>query len=220
MRAEDSITVKNCFAAIHNAFRRDIREIDELAYAAAREGKAPTAVVGRLDAFMYMLDFHAQCEDALILPALERVAPLLAYPYQADHDEIGVTQESWQRLRESPDPLDVARLTAALKEHVLLHLHKEDEQLYPVVDARVSPDEQAHILRDAVGEVPTDEAAAHSPPVAPYALGLMDYDDRETMVRWFQQYMPPAIWVQTKVLIRNAIKADWAELVRRCPDLR
>ncbi len=220
MTAESSITVQKCFAAFHNAVRRDIREIDELAYAAARKGEAPAVAVERLDTFMYMLEFHAGCEDALILPVLERVAPLLAYPYQADHDEIGVTRESWRRLRQSPDPLDVARLTAALKEHVLLHLHKEDEQLYPVFDVRVSAGEQAHILYETVGEVPSDEAAAQCPPVTPWLFGFMGDDDRETMVRWFQQCMPPAIWAQTKVLIRDAIKDDWGELVRRCPDLR
>jgi hypothetical protein len=181
---------------------------------------APTAAVERLDTFLYILEFHAGCEDALILPVLERVAPLLAYPYQADHDEIGVTGKNWQVLRQSPTPLDVARLTAALKEHVLLHLHKEDEQLYPVFDVRVSPEEQAQILHATIGEVPSDEAAAQSPPVTPYLFRFLDPDDREIIVRWFQQDMPPAIWAQTKVMIRDAVRGDWAELVRRVPALR
>jgi len=224
----EAVTVQVCFRAIHNAIRRDVGEIDRLAYQMAAKGGDVVAVAQRLDRFYYMLDFHAQCENAVVLPVLEKVAPLLAYTYHADHDEMGVMQQDWHGVRQQPDGLDVARLTSALKSHTLLHLEKEDHQLYSVLEARTSVDERASILRSMVGEV-SDEASSDTSEessadggtsVTPWLFGLLEADDQATIARWFVRDMPPSAWAQTRALMREALGPHWDALVQRVPELR
>jgi len=47
----------------------------------------------------------------------------------------------------------------------------------------------------------------------------MGNDDRENMIRIWQMVVPAPTFARVKVLIKNAIGSDWAELTRRIPTL-
>ena len=68
----DAVTV------VHNAFRRDLTEIDEAVYKVARHGGDLSPLIDRLHWFSQIIDLHAQGEEEAVFPAVERVAPLLA----------------------------------------------------------------------------------------------------------------------------------------------
>jgi hypothetical protein len=48
---------------------------------------------------------------------------------------------------------------------------------------------------------------------------LLGNDDRETMTRIWQMVMPPPVFAGVRPLIKAVIGDDWAELIRRIPEL-
>ena len=78
----DAITV------IHNAFRRDMPEIDEAAYKVAKHGGDLSPVLDRLQFHSQILISHAEGEEEAVFPAIDKVAPLVAKAYAIDHDEL------------------------------------------------------------------------------------------------------------------------------------
>ena len=74
--------------SLHNAFRRDIFQIDDSVFKIARNGGDLTAVLDRLHIMGEILDYHAKGEEAAVFPAVENVAPLVAKAYFMDHREL------------------------------------------------------------------------------------------------------------------------------------
>jgi iron-sulfur cluster repair protein YtfE (RIC family) len=201
--------------SIHNAFRRDVVEIDDLAYQAAAQGGDIQPVLDRLEVFFTMLDIHTRGEDAVLFPVVDRVAPLLAGTYRADHDDAEGLRAAIVRMGQNPDLLAIARATAALRAHTLLHLQKEDELLLPVIQDRTGRDEQMQILAFMGRGAPPELALR----VVAWMFGLTDHDDRETIATVWMQTMPAPAFAAMRALIRETLKADWNELVRRVPNL-
>lgn len=69
------IDIVLCF---HNAFRRDMREIDDAVLQAARNGTELSGLFDRLHMIGEILDYHAKGEEAAVFPAIDQVAPLVA----------------------------------------------------------------------------------------------------------------------------------------------
>jgi hypothetical protein len=57
------------------------------------------------------------------------------------------------------------------------------------------------------------------PDVIAWLFPLVGDDDRENMTRIWQMVLPPPAFAGVKQLIQKALGKDWAELVRRIPDL-
>ena len=88
------IDIVLCF---HNAFRRDIAQIDSSILDIARRGGNPSPVLNRLHAMDEILDYHARGEEAAVFPAVDNVAPLVARAYLMDHRELDKMVEIWRR---------------------------------------------------------------------------------------------------------------------------
>src|SRR5512138_2674151 len=118
--------------AFHNAFRKDLWQIDEAAFRIARDAEGPEAVLLRFRFFNEILAWHARGEEAGVFPAIETVAPLVAEPYLMDHHGLdtasGELADSWA----AHDPIRTARATASFRFHLNSHLHKEDAHLYRI----------------------------------------------------------------------------------------
>jgi hypothetical protein len=61
--------------SIHNAFRRDVSQIDAAACKLARNGGDLTPVFERLHTVAEILDYHAQGEEAAVFPAVDDLTP-------------------------------------------------------------------------------------------------------------------------------------------------
>ena len=78
----DAVTV------VHNAFRRDLTEIDQAVYKVARHGGDLSPLIDRLLYFGDILDRHEKGEERAVFPEVDRVAPLLAPLFVDDHREM------------------------------------------------------------------------------------------------------------------------------------
>ncbi len=201
--------------AIHNAFRRDLGEIDAAALGTAR-GKAGLApAVERFRFFNEVLVWHARGEELAIFPAVEAVAPSVAEAYERDHRGLDAAFDALNAAVAARDALDTARATAAFKFHLDIHLGKEDAHLYRLMRERVSMPDQGK----AVGVMASTVPQERFPELIAWMYPLLGHDDRENMTRIWQMVMPPPVFARASQLIHAAIGSDWAELTRRIPSL-
>ena len=201
--------------AIHNAFRRDMADIDAAALAAAGGKPGMEATVERFRFFNEVLEWHAHGEELAMFPALEDVAPLVAEAYEKDHRGLDAAFAALSNAVSARDPLESARATAAFKFHLDIHLDKEDTHLYRIIRERVSLADQGKALGVMAGEVPHDRV----PEFVSWMFPLLGHDDRENMTRIWQMVMPPEAFRGAMQLVHHAIGDGFAELSRRIPDL-
>ena len=202
--------------AFHNAFRKDLEQIDAAAFSAAKGKEGLDATIGRYRFFNEVLVWHALGEEAAVFPALEKVAPLVAEAYEMDHRGLDAAFKELDRSYAARDSLKTARATAAFRFHLNIHLQKEDTHLYRIFRERISLPEQGKALGIMAAKIPQDRFAE----LVGWLYPLLGNDDRENMTRIWQMMMPDTVFASTKELIRKAAGNDWGELTRRIPTLR
>jgi Hemerythrin HHE cation binding domain len=201
--------------AIHNAFRRDMEGIDAAALGAARGQPGLEPAIERFRFFNEVLDWHAHGEELVIFPALEAVAPLVAWSYERDHRGLDAAFAAMDAAVSAQDALETARASAAFKFHLDLHLAKEDAHVYRLIRERVPVADQGKAVGMMSSTVPQDRF----PEVIAWMFPLLGDDDRENMTRIWQMVMPPPAFAGVKQLIQKAIPDGWPELTRRIPEL-
>ena len=201
--------------AIHNAFRKDMAAMDEVADRAAHEYGGPEFLLDRYRFFNEVLVWHAVGEEKFVFPAMEKVASLISDPYEKDHRGLDSLFERLDRAVSSNDLIEVARSTATFKFHLDIHLDKEEAHLYRIYNERVSMAEQLTINGKMAGEIPQERF----PELVRWLYMLIVPDDRENMTRIWQQSMPAPVFARAAGLIQSTIGKDWADLTRRIPEL-
>jgi iron-sulfur cluster repair protein YtfE (RIC family) len=88
------IDIVRCF---HNAFRRDISQIDDTVDRIARDSGNFTSVLDRLHTMNEILNYHAMGEEAAVFPAMDKVAPEVATAYLMDHRELDNMVMIWRQ---------------------------------------------------------------------------------------------------------------------------
>jgi iron-sulfur cluster repair protein YtfE (RIC family) len=201
--------------SIHNAFRRDVAQIDSSAFKIARFGGDLTPVFDLLKKVAEILDYHAQGEEAAVFPAVDNLTPLVARAYFLDHRELDTMVDGLEAIREKPDPLITARATAVLLSHLRIHLDKEETHLYPILRERTTESEQASILGQMSKKVPAEKF----PVMVQWLLPLLDFDDRVVVIGGWMKLMPPQVFAGLKPLMRKIMADDWIDLIQRIPNL-
>ena len=201
--------------SLHNAFRRDIFQIDDSVFKIARSGGDLTAVLDRLHVMGEILDYHARGEEAAVFPAVDNVAPLVAKAYIMDHRELDAMVSGLEAMRKTPDPLTTARATAVLNSHLKIHLDKEDAHLYAILRERTTENEQASIVGLMSKKVPPDRF----PTLVQWLFPLLDLEDRVVVTKGWMTLMPPQVFDGLKPLIKKAVAENWVELTLRIPEL-
>ena len=202
--------------AFHNAFRKDMAAMDAAAYSAASGLDGLDLVSKRYIFFNEMLAWHASGEEKYVFTELDKVAPLVAEAYQRDHRGLDSLSESLAIAVKSADPLVIARATSAYKFFSTFHLHKEEAHLYRIFNERIPLPDQGAII----GKMSQEITPSRFPEVITWLFPLIGHDDRENMIRIFQQVLPKPVFTMATGLIRDTIGNDWAELTRRVPDLK
>ena len=206
------IDVVRCF---HNAFRRDMAEIDNSVLKIAREGGDMAPYFDRLQIIGEVLDYHARGEEAAVFPAVDNIAPFLAKAYILDHRELDSMVHGLEAIRKAPAPLTTARATAVLNSHLRIHLDKEDVHLYQILRERTTDDEQASIGKILASKTPPER----SPSQVQWLFPLLDLDDQVKVTRVWMSLMPPSVFTMLKPLIRKSVSANWAMLTQQIPEL-
>lgn len=201
--------------AIHNAFRHDIRLIDNAALDAARGKPGLEATVERFRFFNEVLEWHAHGEELAMFPALETVAPSVAEAYERDHRALDAAFTTLSNAVTARDPLETARATKAFRYFLDVHLDKEDGHLYRLIGERLPIVDQGQAVGVMASTVPQDRF----PELVAWMFPLMGDDDRENMTRIWQNVMPPDAFAGATKLVEAAIGDEWAELSRRIPEL-
>jgi iron-sulfur cluster repair protein YtfE (RIC family) len=201
--------------SIHNAFRRDVSQIDANALKLARNGEDLTPVFDRLRTVAEILDYHAQGEEVAVFPAVDNLTPLVARAYFLDHRELDTMVNELETMRKMPDPLITARATAVLESHLRIHLDKEDVHLYPILRERTTESEQTSIVGLMSRKVPPERF----PALVQWLLPLIDFDDRVVVTEGWMKLMPPQVFANLKPLMSKIMAEDWVELTRRIPNL-
>ncbi len=208
------IDVVLCF---HNAFRRDIAEIDSQVLDIVRSDGNLTPVLDRLHVMDEILDYHARGEEAAVFPAVDNVAPLVARAYLMDHRELDKMVETLEgmRLQKSPDPLLASRATAVLNSHLRIHLDKEDAHLYPILREKTTVTQQVAMGGIMSSKIPPDRF----PAAIAWLFPLLNLNDRVTVTRGWMMFMPPQVFAGVKPIIKNAVAEGWDAIVQRIPEL-
>jgi hemerythrin superfamily protein len=92
------VTPLDVFPSFHQAFRNDMRAIGAAAYKAAAGDGDLSPAVERLRFFSEILKWHADGEEELVFPAVEKVAPLVAQAYLLDHREFDIMTEGLAKI--------------------------------------------------------------------------------------------------------------------------
>ena len=209
------VTSLDAILSVHRAFRNDMRAIDDAAYRAAAGDGNLSPAVERLRFFSEVLKWHADGEEELVFPAMERVAPLVAKAYFLDHREFDTMTEGLAKIKAASDALIAARATAELTAVLRIHLDKEDVHLYPILRERTSGEEHSSIVGGMAQHVPPERV----PEFIHWMFPLLGHDDREVWTRVVMGLMPEQVFSLVRPLIRDTITDDWAELTRRIPEL-
>ena len=197
--------------AFHNAFRRDLARIDQAALGWARNGGEPPADLGRYRFFNEILGWHANGEEAVVFPFIEREAPLLSEPYIQDHHGLDTAHERLDRAIQAGDSLETARATAAFKFHLDIHLGKEDRQIYALIKERIRLPEERGMVGTMSGMVPRERF----PEVVGWLFPLLGPVDRQNQVEVLRMLMPPEVFAGAQGLIQKALGDEWPALAAR-----
>ena len=208
------IDIVLCF---HNAFRKDIAQIDSSVLEIARSGGNLSPILNRLHSMNEILDYHARGEEAAVFPAVDNVAPLVARAYLMDHRELDKMVESLEtmRLQKTPDPLLTARATAVLNSHLRIHLGKEDAHLYQILREKTTLTQQVTIGGIMSSKIPPDRF----PAAITWLMPLLDLNDQVTVTKGWMTLMPPQIFASVKPLIKKAVAEGWDMISQRIPEL-
>ena len=201
--------------ALHNAFRRDVFQIDDAVFKIARGGGDLTLVLDRLHLMDEALDYHAKGEEVAVFPAVDNVAPLVAKAYLMDHRELDRMVAGIEEIRKAPDPLNAARATVALSTHLRIHLDKEDAHLYAILRERTSESEQAQIGGLMSKQVPP----SRFPAFIQWLFPLLDLEDQFVVTKGWMTLMPTPVFANIKPLIKQSVSQNWVELAKRIPQL-
>ncbi len=201
--------------SLHNAFCRDIFQIDDVAFKIARGGGDQAVVLDRLTLMGEVLDYHARGEEAAVFPAVDKVAPLVAKAYLMDHRELDVMVSGLEAMRKAPDPLTMARATAVLSSHLRIHLDKEDAHLYQILRERTTEAEQASIVGLMSRQVPPNRF----PTLIQWLFPLLSPEDQYVTTKGWMTLMPPPVFATVKSLIKQSVPQNWAELAKQIPGL-
>jgi iron-sulfur cluster repair protein YtfE (RIC family) len=201
--------------SFHNAFRRDLFQIDASVFKLARNGGDLSPIFDRLRIVGEILDYHAQGEEVAVFPAVDKLMPLVAQAYFLDHRELDTMVDGLERLRKTPDPLTTARATAVMESHLRIHLNKEDVHLYPILRERTTESEQTSIVGLMSKKVPPEKF----PTMVQWFLPLLDFEDRVVVTEGWMKLMPPPIFAGLKPLMKKLMAEDWVKLTQRIPNL-
>jgi iron-sulfur cluster repair protein YtfE (RIC family) len=201
--------------AIHNAFRRDIFQIDDSVVKIVRNGGDLATILTRLHTMNEILDYHARGEEAAVFPAVDNVAPLVARAYLIDHRELDIMVSELEAMREMPDPLSTARATAVLRAHLRIHLDKEDAHLYQILRERTTESEQVAIAGLMSKKVPPEKF----PTMIQWLFPLIDLSDQIIVTNGWIKLMPPQVFSNIKPLIKKATAENWTHMTKQNPEL-
>ena len=206
------LDIVRCF---HNAFRKDMFQIDKSFLANSRENADMESLFDKVRVLGEILDYHAKGEEVAVFPAVDNLKPQVAQAYSIDHRELDNMVNALESLRNAPDALMTVRASAILQSQLRIHLDKEDVHLYPILREGTTDAEQREIGRLMSSKVPQEKF----PVFAQWLFPLLELNDQVTIAKSWMAMMPPPVFAMVKQLIKTNTGENWAELIELVPGL-
>lgn len=217
----------NGFRYIHKAICRELDALEAMAVNAIGNDQRVSTLAQRLDFLSRVVELHAAGEDEVMYPSLDSRVPQVTRAYALDHQfeknlfaQIETTLSQWSSgpAGAQRDELhrQLIRRVTALNAILSLHIWKEEEQLLPLLDEHFSVEEQGAMSGRIVGHIPPEMME----PLLPWMLDALTTDEREDMLRTLMRTLPAEPFRALSAMLRSHFpSADWAEIVKRLPDL-
>lgn len=213
---------------IHNAIQKEAQEFEEAAKDLNREDTTQVkALLDRFKFFSQILKVHENSEELVIFPELDSKYQYFSETYMYDHqrhtgeyDGIVGILNSLGRARGNKERIQLAqnlhRQAIAMNVVMDLHIHKENELLYPLYDMTFTTEEQRAMEMKINAHMPPD----FMPKAAPWIFRLLNVNDRQGLIYYGMNLLPPEhLAPMMKLLAAAVTPPEWEELRKRVPEL-
>jgi len=212
---------------IHNAIRKETETLESAIAQLAAEDVTGAEECARRQAFLYdVVKVHEDGEEDSLFPMIDELIYPVSAPYLLDHraDQLHMleTIQSFKRLAATRDAGERAQLLRHLSRQAIifnaattLHIRKEEDILVPLVEGRISIEEQSAMAKKAMGRASPQQMQA----MFPWVLKAQTPDDQEAFLRGMMESMPPEVFSMMARRAAEALSAsEWAEITRRLPE--
>lgn len=217
-----TLVAVDLYRDIHRGIRAELMSLVETAGSidpADRDDRLATAE--HVLATHALLESHAEHEDGVIQPVLERELPILAERIARDHVELDsrIARIADMASDFGGPGLDRRRLghllylnLARFTSEYFVHIDIEERVLMPALERAVGVDEVAAMNAAIVGSIPPDEMGRS----LAFMLPAMNIDDRCELLGGIRLGAPPEVFAGVTALAESVLRHDdYGALARR-----
>ncbi|XP_057806356.1 zinc finger protein BRUTUS-like At1g74770 [Salvia miltiorrhiza] len=156
------------FVVTHKAFRAELDFVRRVAAEASEGGAVSGAVVvdlsRRLEFLKLVYDYHSVAEDEVIFLALDAQVKNVVPTYSLEHSSIDDSFSCifhyldllMNKDEDAPEMFqDLISLIGTVQTMICHHMHKEEEQVFPLLMEKCSREEQSQLIWQYMCSVPT-----------------------------------------------------------------
>ncbi|EXB56897.1 Uncharacterized RING finger protein [Morus notabilis] len=158
------------FLLFHKAIRKELDALHRLAMAFATGERTDIGpLLERYHFLRSIYKHHSNAEDEVIFPALDIRVKNVAQTYSLEHKgESNLFDNLFELLNSKTQndesfPRELASCTGALQTSVSQHMAKEEEQVFPLLVEKFSPEEQASLVWQFLCSIPVNMMAEFLP---------------------------------------------------------
>lgn len=191
---------------IHEAISRELALFERLA-----AGGATGELAARLPFFERVLYLHTNSEEQSVFLDVSEKAPDVPASYILDHREDERQMAALKAALEAGGGPPLVRAVSVLREHVSLHIRKEEELLVPLIERHYDVAEQGAMVGRMMSTFSPEDMAA----IVPWLITWLDPADRRAYVRAVERGVPPERFAGMLGMLRRSLAPDvWGTLER------
>ncbi|KAF5734001.1 hypothetical protein HS088_TW16G00442 [Tripterygium wilfordii] len=208
------------FLFFHKAIRNELDALHRLAMAFATGHHIDIRpLFDRYRLLRSIYKHHSNAEDEVIFPALDIRVKNVAHTYSLEHKgESSLFDHLFELLNaymqdDENFPRELASCTGALQTTISQHMAKEEEQVFPLLIEKFSPEEQASLIWQFLCSIPVNMMADF----LPWLSSSLSSGENQNMKKFLRKIVPDEKLLQQVIFTwmngRNSINA-----VRNCAD--
>ncbi|KAJ8769822.1 hypothetical protein K2173_008228 [Erythroxylum novogranatense] len=177
------------FLFFHKAIRSELDGLHRAAMAYVTSGGDFRPLLDRYQFFRAIYKHHCNAEDEVIFPALDIRVKNVARTYSLEHEGESVLFDQLFELlnsnmqNEESYRRELASRTGALQTSLSQHMHKEEEQVFPLLIEKFSFEEQASLVWQFLCSIPVNMMAEFLPWLSSSISSDEDQDMRKCLCK-------------------------------------
>ena len=205
---------------IHAAIMAEADQLDALALS-AKTDKEAHAIRDRVSFYEHLLKIHTDAEERHVFPLLDGKLPTSAQTYLFDHKEEKTIIDKVGKLSQpsagkGPQQPEFAHAMRELRNHLSLHVRKENELIVPLLTELLSIADQGKLAGALMAEVPKEMY----PILLPWLMARLTVEDRIGYLSMVKAGAPPPAFASMVGLVRQSLSpSEVAVLAKAIPEL-